>query len=224
MTRNTAIVAVLAVVLIAVLWFMFLFKPASDELTQVNTEIADAQAQQQQLEGQLARLRDIRQDVTSIEAELAAYNTVITPDPGLPSLLRQFQTAANDSGLELMRVAPGQPAEIDGLPEIQAISLAVEVSGGYFQLVDFLRRIEDPIVVGRGVLIDGVQISLDEYPTLSIGITARVFTSAEFGIVPEATDEPEPTTTVTETETEVPTDEVTVTESPAALAPQEVAS
>ena len=172
-------------------------------------------------------MQAIRQDVTGIEADLAAYNTVITPDPGLPSLLRQLQTAANDSGLELQSVAPGEPAILAELPDIQSISLAVEVSGGYFQLVDFLRRIEDPIIVGRGLLIDGLEVSLDEYPTLTIGLTGRIFTTGEFGIVAEVpSEEPNPSTNGVPGACESPTATETVTEtvSPAALAPQEVAS
>lgn len=227
MTRNTMLLAVLGAVLVVVLWYLFLFKPANDELAEVNTEIQTAQDQQQQLETQLERLRDIRQDVTSIEAELAAYNTVITPDPGLPSLLRQLQTAANDSALELLAVAPGEPAVLEEVPDLQSISLAVEVSGGYYQLVDFLRRIEDPVIVGRGVLIDGLQVTLDEYPTLSVSITARIFTTGEFGIVPQAPDEvPNPSADTNGTEAPTPgaTEGVAETESPAALAPQEVAS
>lgn len=214
MTRNALLLAVLAAALLIVLWFLFLFRPASDELADVNAEIEAALEQQQQLEAEIQRLQDIRSNVTSIEADLAAYNAVIPQDPGLPSLLRQLQMAADDSGLELASVAPGEPAVVEELPDIRSIALTVEVRGGYFQVVDFLRRIEDPIVVSRGFLINGVDISLEEYPTLTVGLTGQIFTTGEFGIVPE---EPDPTADPS------PDANGTETPSPAAEETQEVA-
>ena len=226
MTRNTVLLAVLGAVLLIVLWFLFMFKPASDELAQVETEIQAAQDQQRQLETQIQGLQAIRADVTTIEAELAAYNTIIPDDPGLPALLRELQVAANESGLELLAVAPGEPAILEELPDILSMSLTVEVSGSYFQLVDFLRRIEDPVIVGRGLLIDGMEVAVDEYPTLTIGITGRVFTTGEFGIVADVPEEaPNPSTDGAPGATESPTATETGTEtpSPAAQAPLEVA-
>ncbi len=99
--------------------------------------------------------------------------------------------------------------------------------------MDFLRRLEDPALVGRAILIDGVNIALsEEYPTLTVGMTARVFTTGEIGIIADDPDDeatPAPTTTetpspgATETVTSTETEVVTSTETPAALAPTEVA-
>lgn len=191
--NQTLILVVLGVVLIGVLWFLFLFKPASDELAEVNVEITSTQDRQTQLQAEVNALQEVRQEVTSIEATLAAYQGLVTPDPGLPSLLRQLQMAANDSGMDLRRVAPGEPTTIEEIEDVLSISLVVELEGGYFQLVDFLRRVEDPVIVGRVMLVDALTVGLDEYPTLTVGITARVFTTAETGADAEApTTPPEP--------------------------------
>ena len=127
MTRNTLLLAVLGAVLLIVLWFLFAFKPASDELADVNAEIQAAQDQQQQLETQIQRLQAIRADVTTIEAELAAYNTVIPDDPALPALLRELQVAADDSGLELRSVAPGETPNLARTPS-SSMSLSLRRS------------------------------------------------------------------------------------------------
>lgn len=223
--NQTLLLVVLGVLLVGVMWFLFLFKPASDELAEVNAEIAATQDQQTQLRAEVNALHSVRQEVTSIEATMAAYQTLVTPDPGLPSLLRQLQMAANDSGMDLRRVAPGDPSPLDEIDDILSISLAVELDGGYFQLVDFLRRLEDPALVGRAILVDGLSVSLDEYPTLSVGMTARVFTTGEMGLIADApTEDAAPAPDTTESPSPGATDEVTSTESPAALAPTEVAS
>lgn len=224
--NQTLLLVLLGVLLIGVLWFLFLFKPASDELAEVNAEITAAQDQQSQLNSQLAGLRSIRQDVTSIEATLAAYETLVTPDPGLPSLLRQLQLSADESGMDLVRVSPGEPLAVEEIEDILSISVAIEVNGSYFQLVDFLRRLEDPALVGRAILIDGLLAELPdgEYPTLSVGITARVFTSGEIGVIADEPDAASPSPNPTATPSPGATEGATETESPAALAPTEVAS
>lgn len=198
--RMTYLLIALGGVLLVVLWFFFLYKPSSDELAQVNEEIEAVEMQQDQLRVQLAQLQSIREDSPGLESTLAAYETLVPSDPGMPSLLRQLQTAANDSGLDLRSVAPSEPSPIEygedapATAEMQSISLAVELEGGYFQLVDFLRRVEDPVIVGRVMLVDALTVGLDEYPTLTVGITARVFTTAETGADAEApTTPPEPT-------------------------------
>lgn len=221
---QTLLLVLLGVLLIGVLWFLFLFKPASDELAEVNEEITATQDRQTQLNSELAALRSIRQDVTSIEATLAAYETLVTPDPGLPSLLRQLQMSADASGMDLERVSPGEPLPLEEIENILSISVAIEVEGGYFQLVDFLRRLEDPALVGRAILVDGIDVSLEEYPTLTVGMTARVFTTGEIGIIADEPDAATPTPNPTESPSPGATEGATDTESPAALAPTEVAS
>ena len=219
--RMTLLLVLLGAVLLVVLWYLFLFKPASEDLAQVNEEIEAAQAEQDQLRVQLAQLQDIRADSAELESTLAAYETLVPSGPGLPSLLRQLQTAANDSGMELRAVSPSAPSPLEfgedgpATADIQSISLTVELEGGYFQLVDFLRRVEDPVIVGRVLLVDALTVGLEEYPTLTVGITARAFTTGEAGGVPEApttaptpspggTESPEPTDPVTTPTEEVP--------------------
>lgn len=224
---QTLLLVLLGVVLIGVLWFLFLFKPASDELGEVNAEITATRDRQVQLESELEGLRSIRQDVTSIEATLAAYETLVTPDPGLPSLLRQLQMSADESGMDLTRVAPGEPLALEEVDDILSISVAIELEGSYFQLVDFLRRLEDPALVGRAILIDGLLADVseeEEYPTLSVGMTARVFTTGEIDVIADEPDAASPSPNATESPSPGATEGATATETPAALAPMEVAS
>jgi hypothetical protein len=47
--------------------------------------------------------------------------------------------------------------------------------GGYFQVVDFLRRLEDPVVTPRGVLVQSVTASPGELPTLSVSVSVVMF-------------------------------------------------
>lgn len=218
MTRTNTLLVLLGTFLIVALWFVFLFRPASEELAQVEVEVQDAQSQQRELQSQLAQLQAVRADVPSIEAQLAAYRTLVTPDPGLPSLLRQLQVAVQDSGMELRAIAPSEPSPIEELPEIQSISVAIEVSGSYFQLVDFLRRMEEPALSGRAMLVDGFQVDVDEYPTLTVGLNARVFTTGEYGRVAETPGELEAEAQPGATET--PTEGATEAETPASAAPE----
>ena len=94
-----------------------------------------------------------------IEALVAAADTIIPhDDPALPAAVRQLQVAANDSGASLVSVSMSRPEVTESTNEaavpagLATIGTTVTVSGGYFQLVDFLRRIEDPVISPRAVL------------------------------------------------------------------------
>ena len=58
---------------------------------------------------------------------------------------------------------------------LATIGTTVTVSGGYFQLVDFLRRIEDPVISPRAVLWQQANVALDQYPTLTLNLSGALF-------------------------------------------------
>ena len=224
MNRQKTLLSILGAVLLVVLAFMFLLRPQMTEADEVRVEIEDTKAQQQQVQAQIAQLEDVRSRSPEIEALVTAADTVIPhDDPALPAAVRQFQMAANESGASLVSVSTARPEVAESVTEtpfpdgLAAINTTMTVSGGYFQLVDFLRRIEDPVLSPRAVLWSQANVSLDEYPTLTLNLSGSMFAYLDdIGATPEGgsatpTDdgtetegEATETETVTETETEVP--------------------
>jgi Tfp pilus assembly protein PilO len=191
MTRQMTLLSALGVFLLLVLFYLFAWSPKSDELAEVRTEIDDAVAQQSLLESQIAALEGVRATAPEIEAALAAAESLVPRDAALPSALRQLQLAADDSGVELLSIAAGRPAADDIVPEVASISLAINAEGSYFQLVDFLRRIEDPAITPRVVLFANVSVSIVEYPTLGAALTGEMYALLP---APPVVEEPAPAT------------------------------
>ena len=189
MTRlHIALVALGAILLVVVFWLL-LWSPQQDELQQVRDDTEAARDQQQALVADRDRLRAVREEAPEVEAELAAASAVVPSEPALPSALRQLQQAADDSGALLQAVSPSRPSQIEEADlGVSSIELNIQVEGGYFQLVDFLRRIEDPALTPRGIVWTNLTLAReDEYPSLTASISGAMFTR----LPGPPTDEPE---------------------------------
>lgn len=200
MSRAVQLLIALGAVALVTLAFLFLIKPKLDEANELRVEAEDLQGQQATVRTQIQALQDVRSRSPNLEAELAAVSAVIPEDPALPAALRQLQMAADDSGVTLVSVSPSTPANagIEDAPRLASITVNLAIEGGYFQVVDFLRRIEDPVITARGFLIQDVGVSTQEYPTLTVSVAATMFSLLDAPA--EATPEPEPTGTETATE------------------------
>lgn len=214
MNRATLLLVALAAVAVVVLAFLFLIKPKMDEASELRTEAQDVRDQQSQIRSQIAALEEVRADSPDLEAELAAASAVVPEDPALPAALRQLQVAADDSGVTLISVSPGAPASagVEDLPELSSIPVSLSLEGGYFQVVDFLRRLEDPRITSRGILVQDVTVAPEAYPTLAVTVSGTMFSLLDQPV----SEQPEPAPTETETD-DVDVDvDVDVTEEDAA--------
>ena len=193
MTRQSTFLAILVALLLAVGFYFLLFQPGQEELADVETQIEDVEAQQGVTQIRIAELEAVRAEAASIEAAIAAAASLVPSDAALPATLRQLQAAADDSGLTLTTIAPSPPAPFvspDGTDaELATIAVNMVAEGSYFQLVDFMRRIEDPALVARGVVVDAVSVTPLEYPDLSMSVTAQIFSNIVPGPDPNAVEE-----------------------------------
>lgn len=175
-TRILALISGLVAVLLAAGFFLLLYQPKSDEVAELEDQAATLQAQQAQLQGQITRLKQVRREAPDIEAQLAAAEAVVPRSAALPVFVRQMQQAADDSGVTLLSLSPGTPAAVAEATEgLATISVTVAVTGGYFQLVDFLRRLEDPAITARGFLWSSAGVSPADYPTLTLSLSGEMF-------------------------------------------------
>lgn len=185
MTRVQVFLAILAGILLVVLFYLFLWQPRSDEIAEVRTSIEQVEAQERQVRTEIARLQAIREDAAELEADLNAAGAILPASAAGPALLRQLQLASDEAGLDLQSVTFGRPV-VSGLdPELAELTVNVNVQGSYFQVVDFLRRVEDPAITPRGVLWGNASLSIIEHPALNVVLTGRVFADAEGAIPPD---------------------------------------
>lgn len=180
------VAGLVALVLTVAFWFL-LYKPASEQQAAVEAEIATLEQQQSQLRTQIAALRDVESREVEIRAALARLEEFIPPGPAQPTAIRQFQRAADAAGTEITSITFEEPQVPDpasgavpadtGEPgtTLANIPVTMTVEGGYFQLVDFFRRVE--VDVPRATLIESLDVTeADEtFPALSATWTGQLF-------------------------------------------------
>lgn len=194
MKRSQVLLSALAGVLLVALFYVLLFQPAREELAAVEVSIEDQGQQQQVLAGEIARLRSVREEAPEVEAEVALAEAIVPQDAALPAALRQLQLAADDSDVVLQAVTTSRPMPVDGRTDgLSSIDMNLQLVGGYFQTVDFLRRIEDPAISPRGLVWSSVTVARQEaYPSLDILLTGSLYARLSGSIPPEAPVEPAP--------------------------------
>jgi Tfp pilus assembly protein PilO len=176
MKRTTLLLTVLGLILALVAWYMLLWMPRADALAETETQIVDVQAQQATTQARITALQGVRQEAPQLQAELAAAESLLPRDTALPSALRQLQAAADASNANLVSVAPSRPEPVEGAEGLFSLGLNAEVRGTYFQVVDTLRRLEDPSISPRGLSWESVSITLDDAaPNLVVVLTGRMF-------------------------------------------------
>jgi hypothetical protein len=209
MSRTTRLIVALGVVLVLVLWYLFVWSPRVEALELVEADIQTTQASQASARARIGELQLVREQAPALQAELAAAASLMPRDTALPGALRQLQQAADDSGATLVSVSPARPEPVvgadDAATNLYALGLALELRGSYFQIVDTLRRLEDPAISPRGFVWESVTLTLDEHPTLTVAVTGRMFS-----VLTAPPMEPDPNAAV------APTEEATDTEAPPA--------
>lgn len=185
MTRQLLLVSALGAVLVIAVWWLFLYSPGRAELAAVQDEIAAAQAEQASLQQRIAALEAVRARAPETEAAIAQLRAVVPDDPALPSALRQLVAAADDAGISIDSLATTRPEEREELVGLNSATVTLTATGSYFQLVDFLRRVEDPTITARGLKFDTLAVSTDEPPTLTISLTGQMYSVLDPPPAPE---------------------------------------
>ena len=155
-TKRNAIIGIVGGALVVILiWYFVFYKPASDDLSKTQGELTTAERQQQTLEATLARLQDLDRNAPQQQANLQKLSAAIPSTPDLADFIFQANTAAADSGVDWVSIAPTPPAaSTTGGPTV--IVLAIQVNGGFFQVLDYLNRLED---LQRLVVTDTISVA-----------------------------------------------------------------
>lgn len=178
--------AILSVFAVLGAGYLLVLQPQVNALAQETQRAADADALAGQLEMKLARLRQEYNQLPSKQAELAAIQSAMPSSANLPAFMRDLESTAATSGVALMKVSPGQPAEVSAAPAVPAtpaptgaapnpgagtqtnpadagapmvveIPVALEIMGGFHDTEVFLRSLSETL--DRALLVDSVDLA-----------------------------------------------------------------
>ena len=167
MSRRQELLAAAGVALLLVVAAFFaLIKPQQTATAQARADQRAAEDTAQSLRDRIRALEAIKANAASLQAQARQARGQFPATPDLPDLVDALQDLADEAGVDLATVAPSTPKASGIRPELAAIETSVTVGGGYFEIEDFLSRLEnlvkgsDPVrVPPRSVLVRSVSLS-----------------------------------------------------------------
>ncbi len=196
-TYRAPLLALLAAIVVGAAWWYFLQQPSLDQQAAFEAETAQLEAEESQLRAEIAELEEVRDNEMALRAELATLQEYIPNGIAQPAALRDIQETADDAGVEVLALSFGAPVAVEEAPPtgeegttLAEISVSMTIEGGYFQLVDLIRRFE--VDVERALLIQSVSVSEggeDGFPSLSTNWNGKVFAVVDIADTVEADDE-----------------------------------
>jgi cell division protein FtsB len=146
---------------------LLMLRPTRQAVAEAHADRDAAVAESQTLRDQVRALEALKADEAKLQAQARLARSEFPPTPSLPALVDALQDAASQAGVDLGSVAPSTPKTSTVQPELAQIDTSVSVSGGYFEVVDFLTRVENLVkgddghgrVPARSMLVQSVDVS-----------------------------------------------------------------
>lgn len=189
MKRGVVLGLAAGAVVVVLGWYFLLFAPLSSDVDSTHSKVAEAKRQTLELKATVSRLEGLSANAPQQQATLRRLNAAIPATPDLADFILQANRIAAESGIDWLSVSPAPPAATAGGTN-STIALSMQIEGGFFQVLDYLNRLED---LERLVVVDGVNISASTAgsttasgatasvtatgaPTLAVTLTGRMFT------------------------------------------------
>lgn len=190
MKRGVLALAVLALVGVAMLGKSMLLAPRLAARAEAREQVEAARQEEAVLQANLAQLRTLAADPAT-GAEAARLGKLIPPDADLAGFIRTMDGVAAASKVDWSSLVPAPPVPgAAGGPA--TIGLTISVNGTFFQILDYLKRLE---TLERLVVIDAVDLAAGGTggtPTLAVNVRARTFAASAGPGTTGATAQPAP--------------------------------
>lgn len=190
MNRRTTLIGAAAALAVLVLWFLLLWSPQRSKINDARDRARRAELQQANLRLTLSRLQDLGRREPVVRSQLERLRVAIPDQPNLGQFIIDANEAATQAGIDFLSISPALPtqSQTGGPPQI---GVAMNVKGGYFQVLDYLNRLDD---LPRLVVIDSLAVTPeDNGAVLLVTIQGRMFVTT----VPVAAGAAGATTTTT---------------------------
>jgi len=203
--RNTKAIAAVAggLLAFAVLGYLLVISPQKSKAAKLTTDIAAAQTQ---LQTTIAASHVTPQVDPRVD-QLFRLTKAMPSTTDMPGILLQLSRVADDTGISFDSITPAAPSSVGSFQEMP---VSVAFKGNYYELSDFLFRLNNLVKVhdgkldadGRLFAVSGIDFSENEGSELSAQITANAYiygtgdASAAAAATPPATaTTPAPATT-----------------------------
>lgn len=189
--KELYIIAAVVAVVVCAAWYFFFFNPIRSELSSLDEQLSSKESELVTTQADIQRLQALKKTSPQAEADLVKLRKLLPAETAMPSFIIELTQTAKAAGLKWESVAPGDVTL--GVPfSLQPIDL--EFSGGYFDLEDFLYRLESYasfrngrfIVSGRMFTVSSMDVSVEDEESGSADVVVTM-TVHGFMWTPEGT-------------------------------------
>jgi Tfp pilus assembly protein PilO len=177
-SRRTMVGAGVALVVVVLAWYMLLWGPQGGRADDADARREVAAGTNMGLEANVARLQAGQAALPGLQADLETLRSAVPDTPNLAQFILDANDAATASGVDFLSIAPTPPAANADPLLSPAVGLNISVNGGYFQVRDYLNRLND---LPRLVVVDTVALTPGETASgalrLAASLSARMFTT-----------------------------------------------
>jgi Tfp pilus assembly protein PilO len=174
----TLMIAMGAMVLFAAYWF--LLKPQSSSLAAARSE---RQSVEQSISAAQLALQTPLDTTPVLGGDAATFAVAVPADPAIPTLLRQLQAIATDTGALQGSIAP-TPVAANLAGPGGTLQITISVSGTHDATQAYLLRLRD---LKRLFIVDQLSVTSSADGAEQLQISGRVFTRQTPFIAPAAT-------------------------------------
>ncbi len=192
--RERGLIAVVVVLAMAAAFYFFAYSPLTTQRTQLQATLTQRQARLKQMQEIAAQRVALEQEYATRQQRIEAIEAKLPPEREIPTLLRQMQAVAAESGVKLTLLRPGPteaPPSAQAPPAAQPPAPAqpaaqaqpyrqfrVELGfeGSYDKVVTFLRRLEN---FPRFIAMTQFTLTAQELPQLRLSVTTTTFVLPE---------------------------------------------
>jgi type IV pilus assembly PilO-like protein len=164
--RRELILAGAGALLVLAAGAMLLVRPTQQATAQAQADRDAAISESQSLRDQVKALESLKPKEAELRAQAGLAKSEFPVTPALPGLVDALQDAASLAGVDLGTVAPATPKASTLSPQLAEITTTANITGGYFEIQDFLVRLENLVkgadpgrVPPRSVLVQSVNLA-----------------------------------------------------------------
>lgn len=208
-SRNVILLGALGLVLLVVAFYFLLLGPLLENLGQQADARDERQATLAELQAEVARLEEVRQNSPELQRQLLELNKRIPTQPEVETLVVQIEDIAQAAGVTQTQIVLGDPVPPEGGGDFTVQPITMSFEGTYEELLEFLRLADDLVRlmavnnVAYEVAEEGTTAAPDVEQNLVVEIEAEVYyqpTDVPEGTAPVAPASPETTTAAPEAE------------------------
>ena len=161
------------VVLLAVLYWSFLYQPHAEEMEALQERINAKRHTMEKYQQIAATLDTFKTQVSNLEARLHALLRELPESREIPGMIRQISDVGVRTGLQIHGIKPQPEQRKEFYAEIP---IQVRVKGPYHAVGRFF---DDLVHLERIISVDGVQIEATSQETQCLATTFRFLDEAE---------------------------------------------